>query len=542
MRAGEHVARALIDFLILGAYIRDRVSPRRIRGALPIDACAAGTRSSARFGATTREEAVAMTGRETLEAIRADTDSLACQDDGALMIDGCGVDGLLDEFGSPLYVISERTLRSNYRAAAAAFGARWPAGVNVLYAIKANNNFAVRAILDDEGAGGDCFGDGELYATFMGGADPDRIVLNGSNKGREHLRTAVRLGVRINVDAEEELDRIKEVAADEGTVARINLRVKVLPPEYDELPVWNVGIAGANFNEQQSRDQWGMDLDTVEALIERAQGSPQVELGGYHVHIGHIVQKRWQDRDVWRAWARGLGELVVGLYRRTGFAPMLLDVGGGHPGTRDPYSLSLELNENTIEDYAEVVTAELLAALAQEQLEVPDLWLEPGRYIAGNAGVLLTRVETIKAAGGNTLVHVDASINNLMRIETLKARHSLLPASRMDAPAEWIADVVGSLCTGAPLGEARELPRLERGDVIAILDAGAYAETPSTQFNGVPRPATVLVNDGTAELIKERETVADVFARQRIPERLRPASRGRAEWPAAADQIGPAAR
>jgi diaminopimelate decarboxylase len=471
-----------------------------------------------------------MTGREHLEAIRAPTDSLVCQDDGVLAIDGCRVDELIDEFGSPLYVISEATLRANYRAAARAFGERWPAPVNVLYAIKANNNFAVRAILDAEGAGGDCFGDGELYATFMGGADPDRIVLNGSNKQREHLRSAVRLGVRINVDAEEELELLEVVAAEESRTARINLRVKVTPPEYDELPVWNDGIMGDNLNDQQARDQWGMEPAVVERLIERARRSPSVVLEGYHLHIGHIVQRRWHDRDVWAAWARAFGELIVAFHRRTGFAPSIVDVGGGHPGARDPYSGGLELNANTIDDYAEVVTAELLQAFAGEQLETPELWLEPGRYIAGNAGVLLARVETIKSAGGNLLVHVDASINNLMRIETLGARHSLLAADRMDEPFACVADVVGSLCTGAPLGEARELPTLKRGEVIAILDAGAYAETPSTQFNGVPRPATVLAAGGIAELIKERETVVDVFARQRIPERLRARS-SRADVP-----------
>ena len=175
-----------------------------------------------------------MTGRDYLAGIRSPTDHLEVDEAGVLSIEGCSAPELVRDYGSPLYVISEATLRENYRRIYRAFQNVWPAPINVLYAIKANNNFAVRAILHQEGAGGDCFGNGELYATFMGGGDPEKIVLNGSNKDLDHLRLGVRLGVRINVDLEEEIDLLGKVTADEVRPARVKLRVKIHPPEFDE--------------------------------------------------------------------------------------------------------------------------------------------------------------------------------------------------------------------------------------------------------------------------------------------------------------------
>jgi diaminopimelate decarboxylase len=213
--------------------------------------------------------------------------------------------------------------------------------------------------------------------------------------------------------------------------------------------------------------------------------------------------------------------MVVELHRRTGFAPRILDIGGGWPRARDPESRCLELNPLPIEEYASTTCTALLEALEAGSLPVPELWLEPGRYIVGNAGVLLTTVGTVKRDLGFTWVNLDASSNNLPRMDTSGSVYWVLPAAGLERAMSEAVTFVGGTCTDSIFGIDRVSPPVKRGDIFAILDAGMYAESASTQFNSMPRPATVLVNGASADLIKERETVADLFAHSRIPERLR---------------------
>src|SRR5262249_48917569 len=150
---------------------------------------------------------------------------------------------------------------------------------------------------------------------------------------------------------------------------------------------------------------------------------------------------------------------------------------------------------------------------------LPELWLEPGRYIVGNAVLMLASVGAIKRDAGRMWVHVDACTNHLMRIDTSASWHQILPASGMDAPLDAIVDIVGSTCIPSVLGTDRPMPALQAGDVIAILDTGMYADAISNQFNGVPRPATVLIGNGDAVVIRRRETIDDLYARDVIPPR-----------------------
>ena len=166
-----------------------------------------------------------MTGRAELQRLMIPGDRLAVAADGVLTIDGTPADELLARFGSPLYVAVEATIRDNYRRIARAFAQRWPAGVNVMYAIKTNNTLAIRAILSSEGAGGDCFGLGELHATLAGGTDLRRVVMNGSNKTRAEIAAAVERGIAINIDGVAEIALVQEIAAAAGVKARANLRL-----------------------------------------------------------------------------------------------------------------------------------------------------------------------------------------------------------------------------------------------------------------------------------------------------------------------------
>lgn len=290
------------------------------------------------------------TGRTVLDAIATPSDRLAVTD-GRLLIAEQAVTDLLARFGSPLYVAVEDTIRTNYRRISTAFSERWPAPVTIMYAIKANSTLAIRAILSQEGAGGDCFGLDELHATLAGGTDARRVVMNGSNKTRAEIAAAVAAGIILNVDSEEEIAQIEAAAAAAHRIARVNLRLKLLPPEIDSF-------SGEFFKSADGilaavrRSKWGYTEDRAGILIRRMAASPQLELLGYSSHIGRFSNLP----DAFAIVCRALGDSTVGLQRETGFWPRMLDLGGGWPRQREPESRGPAINPATIEIYAAAAT------------------------------------------------------------------------------------------------------------------------------------------------------------------------------------------
>ena len=456
-----------------------------------------------------------MTGAGLLAKILTPSDRLASAE-GRLMMGGQDAGLLLQRFGSPLYVVAEDTLRQNYRRLHAAFAAAWPGPVTVMYAVKANNTLAIRAVLSQEGAGGDCFGLGELHACLAGGTDPARMVMNGSNKSAPEVEAAIAQGVLINIDAEDEIGLIERLAPP-GRRVPVNLRLKPLPPELDSFSAAFFKAEGG-MAEAVRRTKWGYSAAAAAPLVHRICQSPALELRGYSAHVGRFSERP----EAFAAVASGLGRDIVQLHAETGFWPGMLDIGGGWPRQREPESRGPAINPHSIEDYAVAAAAALLGALGDRP--IPALWLEPGRYLVGNAVTLLTTAGTIKRDLGLAWVHVDASTNNLMRIDTSRAWHHILPATRMDAPMDETVQVVGGTCIPSVLGADRMLPHLHPGDVLAVLDAGMYAEAISTQFNALGRPASVMVSADGAHLVKRRETVADLFAHHLIPGYLQPGS------------------
>lgn len=451
---------------------------------------------------------------EELKKVLTQTDKLSVAPSGDLRIEGCLAKDLLNRFGSPLYVVSEATLRENYRRVYRAFSELWPSPINVLYAIKANNNLAIRAIMNQEGAGGDCFGDGELHATCVGGADPAKIVLNGSNKSPALLRKAVEMGVAVNIDAEDELNYINDFAEKLNTTARAKIRLKVYTEKYDAITSDYFGVS--HLADYVKRVKWGFSLDAAEKIIQKILDSNRIDFLGYHFHIGRSSS----DILFTQTWAETLGEMASELHQKTGYIPRVINVGGGWPRERDPESRSFELNPTPIEEYASAACSNLLKGFERAQLPVPELWMEPGRYIVGNAVVFITTVGAIKSDMGFTWVNLDASTNNVMRIDTNQSAHHIFPATGMHREANTKTILVGETCADSIFSSGCDLPQMKRGEPIVMLDTGMYAETLSNQFNGIPRPATVLVNGKEVEVIKEREAVEDVFVKHRIPTRL----------------------
>ncbi len=453
-------------------------------------------------------------GAALLNAIRAPTDLLDVGADGILTIAGHKATALLEEFGSPLAVTVEPTLRANYRRIRQAFTERWPSAVNVMYSLKCNNTLAVRSVLSDEGAGGDCFGLGELYATLQGGANPKLVAMNGSNKSFAEVETAVSLGIVVNVDSEDEIGFLSKVVRQTGKQARVNLRLKVLPGDLDTY-ITEAYRTAESFVAGVKRVKWGFEPAAAANLVQALRALEGVTLIGYSGHIGHLSNQP----GAFASLARALGQAAIALEAETGFRPMVHDIGGGWAQHREPPSRGAGVNPYSIEDYAQSATDAVREGMRSDET-LPELWIEPGRYIAANAELLLASIGSIKRDAGYVWLHVDASTNNLPRIESGRQWHYVLPASRMTAPLAEAVEIVGSTCFKSVLGAGRMMPSMRRGDAIAILDTGAYAEVFANQFNGLPRPAGVLVSESGVELIKRRETIDDIFTTHVVPQRL----------------------
>jgi diaminopimelate decarboxylase len=441
---------------------------------------------------------------------------------GHLQIDDWDSVDLAERFGTPLYVLSENQIRHNYRTFHAAFAQRYPEVITA-YGSKANNSLAVRHLLTEEGAGAECFGPGELQISLSAGVEPGKIVLNGSNKAQPELQSALLAGANINVDNLEELELIAALAPTLATEARVNVRIK--PPLHDlETEIvhdYRYSPPEISIGRWAREHKFGMDLAAAVEACRRALRMPNVRLVGIHYHLkGQTPYPHY-----FRVMAREVMKFVVEVHRELGWTPEQLDLGGGFSyGRSEGYGPGGRDREvPPIEAYASAITEELLDASRQLGIRPPTLILEPGRIIVASAGLLLSRVGSVKASPGvRKWVHVDASTNHLMRIRTSRWHYHILLANRAAAPAEEVVDVVGPLCDAADiLGHGRNLPKTARGDLIAVLDTGAYTEVTGCHFNTYPMPATVLVCGAEADVVTERETIADVLARHRVPDRLK---------------------
>jgi diaminopimelate decarboxylase len=436
---------------------------------------------------------------------------------GRLHIEQCPARDLVERFGSPLYVTSENQIRHNYRHFVGAFTERYPENqVIVLYALKANNNLAIRRIFHQEGAGCDCFGLAELWATFAGGADPAKVVLNGSNKSEDELREAVRLDVTVTVDCVEELEMLNAIALTSSRKVPIHLRLKPRLEGFDG--VFGMFSDDIDVSRVVESWKWGMTFNEALSSARRAQEMRGVELVGLHCHIG----RQTGEASPYRAQVRAVVAQAASLREQVGWTPGVFDLGGGFAHGRDPEGRQSVAHVPQIEEFAEALTSALRAELSAHRFPPPVIEFEPGRFLIGNTTVLLGTVGMVKRTPelGRVWVNVDCSTNQLTRIMSRGDYYHIVAADKLNEPETEQVEVVGPLCMPDVLGGGRLLPPLQRGDLLAFLDAGMYAETTSSQFNGQPRPATVLVHGAEGEVIKTRETIQDVFRHHRIPARL----------------------
>ena len=407
----------------------------------------------------------------------------------SLVLDGVPLADLATAHGTPLYVYSLGAMR----AAAAAYLRALAGRPHLLcYAVKANASLAVLKTFADIGLGFDIVSGGELARALAIGADPAKIVFSGVGKTRSEMAAALTAGVRcFNVESEDELQTLSEVASSLGRTASVSLRVN---PDVDAKthPYISTGLKGNKF---------GVAHASARSVYQRAASLPGLKVVGIDCHIGSQITEIAPYLDA----VDRLLDLIEQV-EADGIPIHHLDLGGG---------LGITYTDEQPPS-ADVLVGRLLARIDARGHGHREILMEPGRSLVGNAGVLLTEVLVLKPGAEKNFCIVDAAMNDLMRPALYQAWMGIEPCQlRDEAPLTW--DVVGPVCeSGDWLGRDRVLA-LHAGDTLAVLSAGAYAMAMASNYNTRPRAAEVMVDAGSSALIRRRETVDELFRNEILP-------------------------
>ncbi|MCF6212161.1 MAG: diaminopimelate decarboxylase [Gammaproteobacteria bacterium] len=402
--------------------------------------------------------------------------------DGRLCAEGVDLTAIADQVGTPCYVYSRATFERHWRAFDEVFAGHEHL---VCYAVKANSNLAVLNLLARLGSGFDIVSGGELARVLAAGGDAGKVVFSGVGKLEWEMHRALEAGIRcFNVESESELEVLNRIAGDMGRRAPISLRVN---PDVDAQthPYISTGL---------KENKFGIDISAVEAVYRRAAKMANIEVLGVDCHIGSQLCEVAPIVDA-------LGRLLALIDRLAvqGIHLRHVDVGGG---------LGIAYNGETPPSPADYAGA-ILAPLRERGLEIV---MEPGRAIAGNAGVLLTRVNYLKPGTEKHFAIIDAAMNDLIRPALYQAWQAIVPVVPRNEGEARLYDVVGPVCeTGDFLGKDRELT-IEAGDLLAVRSAGAYGFTMSSNYNTRPRAAEVMVDGGRMHIVRQRERLEDLWA------------------------------
>lgn len=406
--------------------------------------------------------------------------------DGRLCAEDVPLADIAARFGTPTYVYSRATLERHWRAFDSALAGRPHL---ICYAVKANSTLAILNLFARLGSGFDIVSGGELERVLKAGGDPAKIVFSGVGKTVAEMRRALDVGIRcFNVESEAELERLNAVAGELGQRAPVSLRVN---PDVDAgtHPYISTGL---------KENKFGIDIAIADEVYARAAALPNLEIVGVDCHIGSQLTQVTPFVD---ALARVLA-LLDRLAAR-GIAIKHLDLGGG---------LGIRYRDEQPPEPRDYL-APILAAIGERDVEI---MLEPGRAIVGNAGILLTRVEYLKHTAHKDFAIIDAAMNDLLRPSLYGAWQAIIPVQpRLDTPPR-VYDLVGPVCeTGDFLGKERELA-LAPGDLLAVRSAGAYGFSMSSNYNSRPRAAEVMVDGAHMHVVRERETLDDLWRGERV--------------------------
>jgi diaminopimelate decarboxylase len=393
---------------------------------------------------------------------------------------------IVAKHGSPCYIYSKATLERHWQAFDNAFGNQPHL---ICYAVKANSNIAILNLFARLGSGFDIVSLGELERVLFAGGDAKKIVFSGVGKREDEIIAALKVGIRcFNIEVSSELDRINQLAGQLGVIAPISFRVN---PDVDAKthPYISTGL---------KENKFGISSESAVAEYVRAAQMPNIKIIGIDCHIGSQLTET-------RPFLDALDKVIelINTLKAKGIVLEHLDLGGG---------LGIRYQNEQPPEPAAYINA-ILERLGANEFEI---LLEPGRAIVGNAGILVTRVEYLKTTADKNFAIVDAAMNDLIRPALYSAWQEIIPVNT-DSQAEAINwDIVGPVCeTGDFLGKNRIL-KIKAGDLLAIRSSGAYGFTMSSNYNSRQRAAEVMVDQTKAHLIRERETVAQLWANEHI--------------------------
>ncbi len=419
---------------------------------------------------------------------------------GELYCEEIPAEKIASEVGTPAYVYSKATLLHHYRQVADAFK---PVNATICYSIKSCGNLSLCKVLAAEGCGFDVTSGGELFRALQAGGDPKKIIYAGVGKTDQEIREAIEAGIAaFNIESEAEIENIDHVAGSIGKKAIGAVRIN---PDVDPR-THKYTTTG------KKETKFGVDIERAERVFEQYRGLKNLRIAGIHIHIGSPVYEIQPYVDAVQKTTAMIDRLT-----ERGHRIEWLDLGGG-------FAVNYERA-----DQALPITEHAKALLPLIQGKPYKVALEPGRYIAGNAGVLLTRVLYRKTGGEKKFVIIDAAMNDLIRPMLYDSYHHIWPVKpdAANVPARRdkdnvpkdgeVVDVVGPICeSGDFLAKDRALPRTQRGDLLAVFTAGAYGFAMSSNYNARPRAPEVLVDGSSYRIIRRRETYEDLVAAERV--------------------------
>ena len=410
-----------------------------------------------------------------------------CND--ALHAEDVDLEALAKEVGTPFYVYSEATLRRHFRVFADAFT---DVDHLVAYSVKANSNLAVLKVLASEGAGADVVSGGELMRALSAGIAADRIVFSGVGKTQEELKAALDANIfQFNVESAPELKLLSEIAERDGRKAPVALRINP-----------DVAAGGhEKISTGKAEDKFGIAWSQAPSLFAAARAMPGIDLKGVDVHIGSQID----DLAPFEAAFKRIASLIADL-RADGAVIDRLDLGGG---LGIPYGVgAVPPHPSRYADMIKKVTAPLDVKLI----------FEPGRMIAGNAGILVSKVVYAKEGENRRFLIIDAAMNDLIRPALYDAHHEILPVFKSSDETLVEYDVVGPVCESSDrFAAARALPPMKAGDLVAIMSTGAYGAVQASQYNTRPLTPEVLVSGAKSAVIRKRPSFEEMTALEATP-------------------------
>ena len=413
---------------------------------------------------------------------------------GSLFFDGFSVKELTKKYDTPLYVLSEKRIRDNYNRLHNALINNYK-HLRVYYAAKANTNLTVLRILQSEGAYLDTVSPGEVFMGLSSGFTPDRILFTGTSVRNDELRFLAGTNITINIDSQSELDRLLKIAVPPVISVRVN-------PEVGAGHHSNCITAGP----ESKFGLWEEETIQAYAIAKRAR----VERFGIHMHIGSGIL----EIEPYVAAVEKLLSIAKRVHEEVDIDFEFIDIGGGLGVPYKPEDKDLDIAE-----FSKKVVSMFKTKVKEYGLGKPFLCVEPGRYLVCDACILVTTVNTVKETPSKKFVGVDAGFNTLIRPTMYGSYHPIIVANKVAQADKETYDVVGPICeSGDALAKDRQLPKIEEGDLLTVLNAGAYGFSMSSQYNSRPRAAEVMIRQGKPVVVRQREQLNDLISSQRMVE------------------------